>query len=162
MRDIDAITGEVIDAAYQLHLQLGPGLLESVYEAVLAQALERRGLQVQRQKPVTFEFDGLRFDEGFRVDLLVEDRVVVVLKSTERLAEVHRKQVLTYLRLLDLQVGLLINFGAAKLKDGLHRIVNSHIPSPRSPLRINRRGPSGTMPRVSASSAPPRLRVRLL
>lgn len=137
MRDIDDVTGEVVDAAYRLHTQLGPGLLESVYEAVLARELERRGLTVERQKAVTFEFDGMRFDEGFRVDLLVEERVVVELKSVEKVAAVHGKQLLTYLRLLNLEVGLLINFGASTLKEGVQRIANRHVPSAAPRLRVN-------------------------
>jgi GxxExxY protein len=140
-RDIDEITGEIVDAAYKLHTQLGPGLLESVYEAVLARELERRGLFVERQKPVSFEFDGMHFDEGFRADLLVEGRVVVELKSVETLAPVHTKQLLTYLKLLNLQVGLLINFGAATLKEGLHRVVNNYTPSASSRLRVNQDKP---------------------
>lgn len=139
VRDIDEITGEIVDAAYHLHTRLGPGLLESVYEAVLVAQLERRGLWVERQKLVGFEFDGLQFDEGFRVDLLVEGGVVVELKSVETLAPVHSKQVLTYLRLLDLRVGLLINFGAPTLKEGLHRIVNRYEPSASPRLRVNHR-----------------------
>ena len=140
-REIDEITGQIVDAAVKVHMGLGPGLLESVYEAVLANELEHRGLAVQRQKTVSFEFDGIRFEEGFRVDLLVEG-VVVELKSVEKLAPVHSKQVLTYLRLLNLPVGLLLNFGAATLKEGLHRIVNNYVSSPSL-----------------SSSASPRLRV---
>ena len=132
-REIDEITGEIVDAAYKIHTGLGPGLLESVYEAVLARELQRRGLKVERQKTVTFEFDGMQFDEGLRLDLLVDEVVIVELKSVENLAPVHPKQVLTYLRLLRLPVGLLINFGGATLKAGLHRIVNQYSPSSASP-----------------------------
>jgi GxxExxY protein len=139
MQEIDLITGEVVDAAYRLHTRLGPGLLESVYESVLSRMLERRGLLVERQKPVTFDFDGMRFEEGFRVDLLVQNQVVVELKSVEKLSPVHAKQLLTYLRLLDLRVGFLINFGALRMKEGLRRVVNAHAASPDSALRINRR-----------------------
>ena len=124
MRDIDEVTGQIVDTAYRLHTDLGPGLMESVYEAVLARRLEQRGLRVERQKPISFEFDGMRFDEGFRADLIVEERVVIELKSVERLAPVHAKQLLTYLKLLDLPVGFVINFGAAHLREGLKRIVN--------------------------------------
>jgi GxxExxY protein len=131
MRDLNAITGEIVHTAYRLHTRLGPGLLEGVYEVVLARALERRGLRVERQKPIAFEIDGMHFEEGFRVDLLVECAVVVELKSVEKLAPVHAKQVLTYLRLLQLPVGLLINFGASSLRDGLKRIVN-----PQAPHRV--------------------------
>jgi GxxExxY protein len=133
MRDIDEITGAIVDTAYKIHTRLGCGLLESVYEAVLAKALEQRGFTVERQKPVPIEFDGLRFDEGFRLDLLVDGRVVVELKSLERIAPVHAKQVLTYLRLLDQRVGLLINFGAPTLKEGLRRIVNNYQPALAGP-----------------------------
>lgn len=93
--EVDEITGVIVDAAYKLHVGLGPGLLESVYEAVLERELRRRGLQVERQKAVSFEYEGLQFDESLRVDLLVESWIVVELKSVEQLAPVHSKQVLT-------------------------------------------------------------------
>jgi len=137
--EINDITGKIIDSAYELHTQLGPGLLESVYETVLAAKIERKGLKVERQRSIPVKIDGLCFDEGFRADLIVEDCVVVELKSVEKLAPVHSKQVLTYLKLLDFQVGLLINFGAARLKEGLKRIVNNYSPSADSaPLRENK------------------------
>jgi iron complex transport system substrate-binding protein len=143
MMSIDEVTGEIVDAALDIHRRLGPGLMESVYEAVLAHELRRRGLAVRRQVAVRFEYEGMTFDEGFRVDLLVADSVVVELKSVEHASPVHAKQVLTYLRLLDQPVGLLINFGAPTLRDGLKRIVNNYTPAtptsaaPR--LRVNRR-----------------------
>lgn len=118
------VSGEVVDAAVKIHIQLGPGLLESVYERILEHELKKRGLKTKRQVPVAVIYDGLIFDEGFRADLVVEDLVVVELKSVETLAPVHSKQLLTYLRLMDKRVGLLINFGAVRLKDGLHRIAN--------------------------------------
>ena len=124
MRDLNLISGTVVDAAYHIHSALGPGLLESVYEVILARELEKRGLQVERQRPVPIVFDGLRFDEGFRADLIVENCVVVELKSVEEIARVHAKQLLTYLRLLDFRLGLLINFGAPVIKNGIRRIVN--------------------------------------
>jgi len=135
MMTLDDITGEIVDASIRVHQDLGPGLLESVYEVILAKVLTRRGLTVEWQKPVCFEYDGISFDDGFRVDLLVEGRVVVELKSVEKVAPVHSKQLLTYLRLMNLPVGLLINFGAATLKEGLHRIVNNldFSASPREP-----------------------------
>ncbi|MEX2247996.1 MAG: GxxExxY protein [Parvibaculum sp.] len=136
-RELDEVTGEIVDAAYKLHTGLGPGLLESVYEVVLESDLRRRGLKVERQKSISFEYDGMHFDDGLRVDLLVDTRIVVEIKSVERLSPVHTKQVLTYLRVLNLPVGLLINFGAPTLKEGVHRIVNGFRPA-RSPLRINR------------------------
>lgn len=137
MKELDDITGAVVDSAFRLHRDLGPGLLESVYEAILARALERRGLHVERQKPVRFEYDGMVFAEGLRVDLLIERRVVVELKSIERPAPVHGKQLLTYLRLMNLPVGLLINFGCVSFKEGLSRIVNHLDPSASPLLRVN-------------------------
>jgi len=135
--ELDDITAAIVDASMQIHKELGPGLLESVYEAVLARALERRGLQVERQKTIRFEYDGMVFDEGFRLDLLVSQKVIVELKSVENLAPVHGKQLLTYLRLMNLTVGLLINFGAATLKAGLRRVVNNLDPAASSKLRVN-------------------------
>ena len=114
----------VVDAAFHVHTKLGPGLLESVYEVVLAAQLRKRGLQVERQVPVPIQFEELTFDEGFRADIIVADKVILELKSVEQTAPVHRKQVLTYLRLADKRLGLLINFGAALLKDGVTRLVN--------------------------------------
>ena len=134
MRDINRITGEIVNAAYQVHSRLGPGLIEKVYESVLERALLRRGLRVERQKQISFEFDGMRFEGAFCVDLLVEESVVVELKSVEKLAPVHHKQVLTYLRVLDLPIGLLINFGSGLLRDGVHRIANARASSARAVL----------------------------
>ena len=122
--ETEAIAAAIVDAAVKLHMRLGPGLLESVYESLLSQELRRRGLSVDRQVSVTFELDGLRFEEGFRADLIVGRCVLVELKAVEKLAPVHWRQVLTYLRLLDLRLGLLINFGGATLKQGLHRVLN--------------------------------------
>ena len=139
MADLDDITGIIVDAALRIHRDLGPGLLESVYEAVLARALSKRGLVVSRQHTIAFSYDGLTFDEGLRADLVVEGRVIVELKSVEKLAPVHGKQLLTYLRLANMRVGLLINFGAATLKEGLHRIVNRLPPSASPRLRVNER-----------------------
>jgi len=160
--EFDQITGTVIDAAIQLHRDLGPGLLESVYETVLARMLQRRGLHIERQLRVVFEYDGMRFDDGLRIDLLVEGCVIVELKSVETLAPVHSKQVLTYLKLMHLPVGLLINFGGATLKEGLRRIVND-FPAARSSLRVNAgsRGDAearrdGTESSTLRAPAPPR------
>lgn len=136
MKEIDEITGAIVDSALHIHRGLGPGLLESVYESLLARDLERCGFAVERQKPMRFEYKGLVFDDGLRVDLLVDGRVLVEVKSVERLAPVHGKQVLTYLRLLKLPVGLLINFGEATLKTGIQRIVDGFVPSASS-LRVN-------------------------
>ena len=114
----------VVDAAFQIHKKLGPGLLESVYEVILAHELKKRGLKVERQVPVAIIFEGIRFDEGFRADIIVEDKVIVELKSVEKVSRVHKKQLLTYLRLADKRLGLLINFGAELIRDGISRIVN--------------------------------------
>jgi GxxExxY protein len=125
MREINDITGEIVDAAYRLHSRLGPGLIESAYRLILAQDLEARGLRVEQERQISFEYEGISIANGFRVDLLVEKCVVVELKSLEKLAPVHTQQILTYLRLLDLPIGLLINFGAARMEDGLQRVVNN-------------------------------------
>jgi iron complex transport system substrate-binding protein len=135
--ELDDITGTIVDASLQIHRDLGPGLLESVYENLLARALNKRGLQVEQQKLISFEYDGDVYNDGLRLDLLVEDRVIVELKSVEKLTPVHSKQLLTYLKLMQQPVGLLINFGAPTLKEGLHRIVNQLSPSASPHLRVN-------------------------
>ncbi len=127
----DEIARVVVECAFELHKELGPGLLESVYEVLLADALRERGLSVERQKPIPICFRGKRFDEGFRADLLVAELVLVELKSVETLARVHRKQVLTYLRLTGLKLGLLINFGGELLKGNIERLVNGLEEPPR-------------------------------
>ena len=119
------IAREIVDAALILHKRLGPGLLETVYEVVLAHELKKRGLKVQRQMVIPIEYEGIKFDEGFRADLMVAGKVIVELKSVETVLPVHKKQVLTYLRLSDKKLGLLINFGAVLIKDGISRIVNN-------------------------------------
>jgi GxxExxY protein len=136
-KTLDGITGEIIDAAYRLHRNLGPGLLKSVYEVILAREFERRRLRATRQESVSFDYDGLHFRDCLRVDLLVESRVVVEIKSVERLLPVHPRQLLTYLRLMNLRVGLLINFGAPTLRESLQRIVNELPPSASPRLRVN-------------------------
>lgn len=110
-----------VDAAFHLHCDLGPGLLETVYEVLLAKALEKRGLKVERQKPIRLEFDGIKFDEGFKADLIVDDPVIVELKSVEELHPSHLKQLKTYLKLAKKRLLLLINFGAPLIKDGIPR-----------------------------------------
>lgn len=114
----------ILDAAFKVHTNTGPGLLETVYEATLAYELRKVGLRVDRQVPIPIRYEELTFDEGFRADLLVEDKVIVELKSVEKLAPVHGKQLLTQLRLSDRRLGLLINFGEVRLKDGIQRIAN--------------------------------------
>ena len=114
----------IVDAAYNVHTKLGPGLLESVYEKALANELEKRELSIKRQYPIPIQYDGLVFDEGFKADIMVEDSVIVELKSVESIAPVYKKQLLTYLRLANKRLGLLINFGAPLIKKGIFRIVN--------------------------------------
>jgi len=123
--DLNDISGQIVDAAVQVHIKLGPGLLESVYERVLVHELGKRGLAVEHQVPVPIVYDDIRFEEGFRADLIVEKSVIVELKSVETMAPVHSKQLLTYLKLMDCRLGLLINFGAPLLKEGIKRIANN-------------------------------------
>lgn len=120
----DPISKEIVDAACHIHVKLGPGLLESVYEVLLAYELKQRGLQVQRQVSVPLEYEGIRFDEGYRLDVLVENKVVVEIKSIEEISNVHKKQLLTYLRLMDKRLGLLINFNEELIRNGIIRVVN--------------------------------------
>jgi iron complex transport system substrate-binding protein len=128
MRPIDDVSGDVIDAAIRIHRELGPGLLESVYETVLAASVERMGYKVDRQSPVDIEFEGMRFSAAFRLDLLVDDRLVVEIKSVEQLHPVHAKQLITYLRLTNQPVGLLLNFAGETMKEGIRRLVNNYRP----------------------------------
>ena len=114
----------ILTAAIEMHRELGPGLLESVYEAVLARELERRGLRVRRQVPVPIRYKDMEFDEGFRADLIVQDKVIIELKSVEKVTAAHRKQIQTYLRLTGSKPGYLLNFGEALMKDGITRAVN--------------------------------------
>lgn len=113
-----------MDAVIEIHRELGPGLLESVYELLLADELNRRGLKVERQVLVPVTFRGRRFDEGFRADIIVDDKVILELKSVESLHDAHKKQLLTYLRITGKRLGLLLNFGEAIMKSGITRIVN--------------------------------------
>ncbi len=122
-RDKEALSKIVVDCAYRMHVEIGPGLLESVYEAVLEKLLLKQGLKVSRQQAIPIEVMGLSINEGFRADLIIEDILLIELKSVEKLAPVHSKQVLTYLRLLNLPLGLLINFGSATFREGCKRIV---------------------------------------
>ena len=123
----DQIGREVVDTAVQIHRGLGHGLLESVYEAVLAYELRKRGLEVDRQVVIPLEYQGLKFEEGFRADLLVERKVIIEIKCAERLSNAHRKQLLTYLRLANLKLGYLLNFGEVLMKDGIVRTAY-HLP----------------------------------
>jgi iron complex transport system substrate-binding protein len=115
-----------VDCGFHIHDDLGPGLLESAYEALMAEALRQSGMVVERQVPVRLKYNGVVVDNAFKVDLLIERSLIIELKSVDRLLPVHGKQVLTYLRLMELPLGLLMNFGQAMFKDGLKRIVNQH------------------------------------
>jgi GxxExxY protein len=121
------IAKQIRDGAFVVHTKLGPGLFESVYEVVLAHELRKRGLTVERQKPMPIVYDGVRFDEAFRSDLVVNGKVIAELKSVEATSAIHAKQVLTQLRLSGLKLGLLINFGEAHLKNGIKRIINGKL-----------------------------------
>jgi GxxExxY protein len=126
MRDIEDLARIAVDTGLGVHRTLGPGLFESVYEAVLALELSQAGLSVARQAPVSVQYDDTPLGDGFRVDLLVEDKLVIEIKSIERLSPLHSKQLLTYLRLLDQPLGLLMNFGGETFREGLRRVVNNH------------------------------------
>ncbi len=138
MKEIDEITADILDVSLRLHRELGPGLLESVYETLLARRLAAMGYQVVAQQLISAEFEGVHFEAAFRADLIVDGRVPVEIKSVERLVPVHSKQLLTYLRLMKQPVGLLINFGNETLREGFKRIVNDYRPS-ASPLSSPRR-----------------------
>jgi GxxExxY protein len=126
--EINRLTEQIVHEAYRIHSEIGPGLFESVYECLLADALIKRGLRVERQVSIPIRVRGVDFDEGFRADLVVERLVIVEIKSIERLAPVHKKQLLTYLRLSGMPVGLLINFSGEKLKQNIERIVAGEAP----------------------------------
>ena len=123
---LEAVARQVVDCGYQIHRELGPGLLESVYEILMCESLKERGLRFARQMPVPIRYRGVEIDNAFRADILVEDILLIELKSTEQHAPVHAKQLLTYLRLLDLPLGLLMNFGTASYKEGVRQLANDY------------------------------------
>lgn len=124
MDNLNQISGAIVGAAFRIHTRLGPGLLESVYETVLARDLTRAGLFVERQKYISFDFEGLWFENAFCVDLVIERAVLVEVKSAKAVIDRDYKQLLTYLKLMDLRLGLLLNFGAARIKEGIKRVIN--------------------------------------
>ena len=124
------LAGQIFKAALEVHRNLGPGLLESVYETVLAGALARRGLRVDRQVPVDIDYDGMHFVAAFRLDLLIDEQLILEIKSVESLKNLHAKQLLTYLRLTGNPVGLLLNFSGETMKEGIRRVVNNHNRTP--------------------------------
>lgn len=125
--ETNEITGLVLDTFIKIHSALGPGLFESVYEEIGVYELNKRGLYVERQKAIPVVYDNLKFEDGFRADLVVERKVIIEIKSIEALAPVHYKQVITYLKLMNLKDGILVNFNVDLLKDGFHRIFNNHV-----------------------------------
>jgi GxxExxY protein len=142
LQNIDEISAAVIDEAIAVHRLVGPGLLESVYETVLAGRLEKRGLHVMRQVPVPLEIEGHSFDAAFKIDILVDKRLILEIKAVEQLSKAHAKQLLTYLRLFNQPVGLLLNFSGETMKEGIRRMVNDYRPpsfsansAPSAPLR---------------------------
>ena len=128
MRSVDELSGIVIDECIRIHRELGPGLLENVYETVLTGALHRHGLKVSRQVPVDIVYDGMQFPAAFRLDLLIDGQLILEIKSVEALHNLHAKQLLTYLRLTGKSVGLLLNFSGETMKAGIRRVVNNHNP----------------------------------
>jgi len=134
---VEALAREVVNVAYRLYREAGPGLLETVYEIALVDMLRERGLEVKNQVPVPMRLGNRTFEVAFRADILVEQRLLVELKSIERFLPVHAKQTLTYLRLLDLPLGLLLNFGAPTFRDGIRRVVLGHRETAGSSLRIH-------------------------
>ena len=136
MRDLEEIAAAAVDCGFRIHKELGPGLLESVYEAILADGLTRTGFFVERQKLLPITFEGVQINEGYRVDLLIESRLIIEIKSVERIAPVHGKQLLTYLRLAKQPLGLLMNFGGETFKEGVRRVANNYAFAP-SRLCVN-------------------------
>ena len=136
MKDLEELAKAAVDCGFRIHRELGPGLLESVYEAILADGLARSGFLVERQKPLPISFEGVQINEGYRVDLLIETSLIIEIKSVERLAPVHGKQLLTYLRLAQQPLGLLMNFGGETFKEGVRRVANNYAFAP-SRLCVN-------------------------
>ena len=135
--NLEELSAIVVDTGFRIHKDLGPGLLESVYELILAEKLRRLGIDVDRQMPINISYEDVQIENAFRVDLLVEGRLVVEIKSLEQIAPVHAKQILTYIRLMNLPLGLLMNFGAATFREGVRRLVNNHTDFASSRLRAN-------------------------
>lgn len=122
--ELERIATDVVDASMKLHMALGPGLLESVYTVLLEKKLQERGHTVEREKSIPLVFEGTQFEMGFRADLIINGCFIVELKSVEKMAPVHAKQLLTYLKITGMRLGLLVNFGEARLKDGIKRVAN--------------------------------------
>ena len=138
MLDVEELSAIAVDCGLGIHKALGPGLFESVYETVLAAKLERRGLKVERQRPVSIKYEDMEFPDAFRIDLIINNQLIIEIKSVETLNKVHGKQLLTYLRLMEQPLGLLMNFGNATFTEGLRRVVNNHKNFAASRLRVNK------------------------
>jgi GxxExxY protein len=136
--DENAIAKQVVDSAYQIHKVLGPGLLESIYQGTMGHELRKRGLNVTIEQPIPVWYDGVRFEMGYLADIIVEDKVIIELKSVENLLPVHYKQLLTYLKIADKRLGLLINFNVQLIKDGIHRVVNGLLEEKHFSYKENR------------------------
>lgn len=136
--DVEELSAIAVDWGLQVHRDLVPGMLESAYEAVLAHLLAKRGLNVERQKVIPIAYDGLIIDPGFRADIVIENKLLIELKAVERLSPVHARQVTTYLKFMNLPVGLLMNFSCEKFSEGLRRLVNNHRETSNSRLSVNR------------------------
>lgn len=136
--DVEELSAIAVDCGLQVHRDLGPGMLESAFEAVLAHLLAKRGLNVERQKVIPIAYDGLVIDQGFRADIVIENKLLIELKAVERLSPVHARQVTTYLKFMNLPVGLLMNFSCEKFSEGLRRLVNNHRETSNSRLSVNR------------------------
>lgn len=151
--EINEITGKIVDACVRIHESLGPGLLESVYEKVLTIELEKRGLKAECQKPLSLTYEGVCVEDAYRIDMLVQDEVLVELKSTNIMHPVYAKQLKTYLVLSKKQVGILANFGMPTMKEGLKRIVNNYVGSTPSALSASPREGEGRFARGGAECA---------
>jgi GxxExxY protein len=136
--NLEELARLAVDTGFKLLNRLGPGLLESVYEVILFESLKRQGLAVERQVPITIQYDDFVIKDAFRGDLLIEGKLLIELKSVEKTAAVHKKQLLTYMRLMKLSLGLLMNFGAATFAEGCHRVVNNHRDFASSRLRVSK------------------------
>lgn len=135
--DVEQLSAIAVDCGLKVHIELGPGLLESAYEAVLAHLLEQKGLSVERQKAIPITYGELVIDQGFRADIIVEGKLLIELKTVERLLPVHARQVMTYLKFTGLHLGLLMNFSGATFKEGLKRLAYNHVDTSESNLTIN-------------------------
>ena len=136
--DVEELSAIAVDCGLKVHRELGPGMLESAYEAVLAHILSKRGLFVERQKVIPIIYDGITVEQGFRADIIIENKLLIELKTVERLSPLHARQVTTYLKFTGLSVGLLMNFSSEKFTDGLKRLVNNHRETSKSLLKVNR------------------------